>query len=396
MQTILNEYPVVPKDFITAPIFAAKPQMGGRTVVVKNKLYTIGGFHPISEDRDPCPALDIRHGRALFTLLSYVDAADENKTVRFSIRDFCRRYSDSSWSGRYARNIRAILSDLERCWFKVTYKDGESESYRILKNISIRQKEPRKRPKEISYQEEIWIDEVELHPKFFEMLQDYYNIAQINLKALTSLTSALAQAIYSYIPSRAVHCTIKKPFEITLITLLEQIGQPVPNSKSLRKKIFTQNKHSVLDQLDGVAIVNGVLRAKLIETTDGSDFKILFWTEEEAVPKQKKQRNASGVLFDLWKQGGGSEKSFNQKTQKLLPSLNDYQKNTLETAGVVLHRNNIFFRKSLALLGEGTFNELISDAKSALLEGRKINKSSTQRLIHYIKEEVRRKAAYYS
>lgn len=392
MRTVINEYPVVPKDFITAPIFAAKPQTGARTVVVKNRLYTIGGFQPISEDRPPCPALDIRHGRALFTLLSYVNASDEEKTVRFSIRDFCRRYSDSSWSGRYARNIRAILSDLERCWFKITSKDGNSESYRILKNISIHQKEPRKRPTQAIQQEEIWIDEVELHPKFFEMLQDYYNIAQINLKALTSLSSPLAQSIYSYIPSRAVHCTVNKPFEITLTTLLEQVGQAAPNCKSLRKKIFTQNKHTVLSQLDGVEIVSGILRAKMVETTDGSDYKILFWTEEESSEKSQSITSPGGVLLDIWKEAGGSEAAFSKRTRHPLPYLNNYQKEGLEAASIETQGNMIFFRKALALLGESNFNELISDAKSALLEGRKINKSSTQRLIHYIKEEVKRKA----
>ena len=135
------------------------------------------------------------------------------------------------------KDIKAILSDLERCWFRVLYDNGDSESYRILKNVSVHIKAPRKKPQEGKvHQEEIWFDEVELHPKFFGLLKDYMSIAQIHLKTLTSIRSPLAQAIYAYIPSRAIYYGQTKPFEITLKKLLEQVGHTVPETKSVKEK----------------------------------------------------------------------------------------------------------------------------------------------------------------
>lgn len=392
-KTIRNiEYPIVPRDFITAPIFASKPQEGSRKVEVKGKVYTIGGFKPISEDRQACPALDIRHGRALFTILSFVDVYEDSPCVKFSINEFCKRYASSN-GGRYSRDIKAILSDLERCWFKITDEFGASDSYRILKNISVHCKEPRKKLQKgggLLMQEEMWLDEVELHPKFYELLKDYLNVAQIHLKTLASIRSPLAQAIYAYIPSRAVHCSKEMPFEITLKNILIQVGHTIPEAKSVRKKIFTQNKNSVVQQLNNVSIVSGILKVTLEETASQNDYKLQFWveksTEKASISGSKPQ--GSSVLRNLWIRSGKSHQEFDVRIRHPLPNFSNYQLELFEKGNIILKGNRVFFKQALALLGENRFNELLAEAKGSVLEGKQAIKSETHRLIYFVKDAI--------
>lgn len=380
------EYPVVPKDFVTAPIFASKPQEGPREIILKDKKYVVGGFKPISEDRPACPALDIRHGRALFTILSFVKAYEDDGVVRFSINEFCKRFADSN-GGRYSRDIKAILSDLERCWFRILYDNGDSESYRILKNVSVHIKAPRKKPQEGKIQqEEIWFDEVELHPKFFGLLKDYMSIAQIHLKTLTSIRSPLAQAIYAYIPSRAIYYGQTKPFEITLKKLLEQVGHTVPEAKSVRKKIFVQNNNPLIKQLDNVEVISGRLRVNLCETVDGDDYKLQFWVEKTTQNQVNEEK--SSILKELWINSGRSVEDFNKRMKPPLPVLSSYQLDLLEKSKIKLKGSEVFFRQALAVIGQVKFNELLAEAKGAILEGQKITKSETHRLIYRIKESL--------
>lgn len=382
------EYPVVPKDFVTAPIFASKPQEGPREIIVNDKKYIVGGFKPISEDRAACPALDIRHGRALFTILSFVKAYEEDGVVRFSINEFCKRFADSN-GGRYSRDIKAILSDLERCWFRILYDNGDSESYRILKNVSVHIKAPRKKPQEgKTHQDEIWFDEVELHPKFFDLLKDYMSIAQIHLKTLTSIRSPLAQAIYAYIPSRAIYYGQAKPFEITLKKLLEQVGHTVPDTKSVRKKIFVQNNNPLIKQLDNVEVISGKLRVNLCETADGDDYKLQFWVEKIAKNQVNEIKEKRGILKKLWLNAGRSLEDFNNRIKHPLPVLNAYQIELFEKANIKLKGSEVFFKQALALIGEAKFNMLLAEAKGAVLEGERVRKSEIHRLIYRIKESL--------
>src|ERR1039458_293578 len=75
-----------PQDYFLAPIFAASRQSGPREVTVRvnidgkvvERRYFMGGFHPLRPNHPP-PALDVRHGRAIFALLSFRDPFDETR-----------------------------------------------------------------------------------------------------------------------------------------------------------------------------------------------------------------------------------------------------------------------------------------------------------------------------
>ena len=290
----------VPKDYLRGPIFASCKQKVGRTIVIKkcDKIYEIGGFEPIPGTGKPCPALDIRHGRALFTMLTFYKSSveDEPAKIRFSLKQFCKRYANvsSSVGGKDIKVIKELLSDLLNCWFRVTHPNGEKICYRILTRVVIRSKSRSR--------EELWLDEVELDPEFYKLLTDYTELSGIDLKVLASISSALAQAIYVYIPSRIVYRTEENRFEIGLINLLREVGHTVPSHKSLRKQLFTQNKKCVIDQLDGLPFMRGILRVNLAETKDCDDYKLLFWNGnvKASISKQKKLDTFAPKLKNCW------------------------------------------------------------------------------------------------
>ena len=109
-------------------------------------------------------------------------------------------------------------------------------------------------------------------PEFAELLCDWTNIIHVRLDVLRTLASDLAQAIYLFIPSRAVHHKKDDPWKINLTDLFIKLGMNVPASKSLRKKALAQHgTKSVLKQLNGVPILSGCLRVSLRLNKEKSD-----------------------------------------------------------------------------------------------------------------------------
>ena len=376
--------PFVPREMITAPFFAAVKQSQEREIVVDGRRWVIGIKHPTK--RRSSPALDMRHGRACFTLLSFRDRLQNEREIFFSMNEFCLRYA-SSQGGRYAGDILNILFDLQETWVAREVDGGKVEYFQILGDIKIHQKTARRHDalKALSMQNEMWLDRVTLSPEFFGLLKRWEELARICLDVLTSIRSPKAQAIYTYIPSRAVHHTKSEPFSIRLATILEQIGAPVPAAKSKRKQVFTQNRNSILSQLNGAEIIDGILRAELAETRDGSDFKLSFWVEKndasEPIAPPKKSK-----MLEAWKNGGRSQTSFQERLKKA-KGLEYYHRELLELAGVKLEKTEKFFQMAYALLGP-RFEKILSEAKGDTLEGNHGN-NPTGRLIYRILHELK-------
>lgn len=103
------------------------------------------------------------------------------------------------------------------------YEDGKIEYFQILGEINIHQKAARRKDalQAVSTQHEMWLDRVALSPEFFGLIHRWEELARIRLDVLNSIPSSKAQAIYTYIPSRAVHHSKSSPFQITLHNLLE-------------------------------------------------------------------------------------------------------------------------------------------------------------------------------
>ena len=127
--------------------------------------------------------------------------------------------------------------------------DDTIEYFQILGEIYIHQKATRRRDamQAVSCQHEMWLDRVALSPEFFGLMHRWEELARIRLDVLNGLKSTKAQAIYTYLPSRAVHHTKDNPFQITARNVLEQIGAPIPAYKSKRRQVFEDRKSTRLN-----------------------------------------------------------------------------------------------------------------------------------------------------
>lgn len=382
--------PLVPKDFLLGPVFAASKQAGPRQVTVRNREYTIGGFHPIHRTR-VSPALDVRHARLCFAILSFRDLFSRSSKFTFSFNELCRRYAGSN-GGRYSRDIGDLLGDLMDTYFEIRNLDtGISHTYRILEHIDIEKRPIRRRDslKAKSNQMEMWFHGVTIASEFYNLLQDIAELQYLKLEVFTSIRSQLAQAIYLYIPSRAHHHNESNPFEITIPKLLEQVSHPVPKFKSRQKKLFLQNRNSVLSQLDGKKTLTGTLRVNLDETADGKAFKLQAWIEplepkeeKKALPKPKSK------LIQAFLDKGVSQEEIQKRLKRILP-LDSYELELLEKGKIVVDGNEPFLEMARALLGRNRFEQILSEAKGDALEGIKSSKTPTHRLIHRIMEAAK-------
>jgi hypothetical protein len=335
--------------------------------------------------------LDVRHGRAIFTLLSFREpyGDDGTRLIRFSFNYFCRRYARSN-GGRYSRDIAQILGDLLDAYIRVTdIKTGISHEYRLIEHIDIERRPIRRRDAVLAndFQCEMWFNGCRLSPEFYSLLGRIAELQELNLDVFTLIRSGLAQAIYLYIPSRAYHHTEEKPFEITLTKLLDQVSFKVPPQKQRRHQIFTQHedeRRSVLQQLDGKKTLSGKFRVKLAETSDGSDWKLLAWIERRA--KRTVEKSESKIVGAYLKSGRPQELLY-QALSNIRP-LNDYDIELLIAGNIEVEKNRSFFEKAKALLGETRFTGLLAEAKSDELEGRKAKKNPTARLIYYIMQAL--------
>ena len=371
-----------PRDYFLGPVFAATKQTGPREVVIGDRRYQIGGSHPMRPDLR-APALDVRHARAIFALLSFRKPDQEAQLIRFSFYEFCRRYANSN-GGRYERAIKRIVADLMDSYICVTdLKSKVSHRYRLLERIDIEGRPPRRKDSRLatSNQEEMFFNGCTLSPEFFGLLGRITELQHLKLDVFTSIRSPLAQAIYLYIPSRAYHHNEVAPFEITLTRLLKQISSPVPKHKSVRRKIFTQREnigHSIIQQLDGLETINAIFRVRLAPTSDNLDWKLQAWVEKG--PRRSNPALGHSKLMKAWSASGRTFELFEERLVDPL-ALTDYEKELLETAGVRLAGNERFFFLAKALMPPAQFVGLLAEAKGDELEGRKARKNPTARLI---------------
>jgi hypothetical protein len=378
-----------PKDYFLGPIFAATKQTGSRQVTIGDRRYQIGGFHPMDPDAHP-PALDVRHARAIFSLLSFRDPFENTRLIQFSFNEFCRRYAQSN-GGRYARAIKRLLRDLMDSYIRITdTKTGIAHSYRLIERVDIEDRPVRRRDARLAkspYQLEMWFNGCTLSLEFAGILNDIAELQHLKLNVFTAIRSPLAQAIYLYIPSRAYHHSAAKPFEIAATRLLEQVSFRVPPHKSVRRRVFCKHEdkgRSVLQQLDGLETLSGRFRVSLCETNDKADWKLQAWVE--STPRLKLAHGTS-KLVDAYLKSGRPREFLDRALNNVHP-LTDYECELLKTANVEIDKNRRFFEMAKAILKDARFAGLLGEAKGDEIEGRKATKSPTARLIYRIMEAV--------
>jgi hypothetical protein len=382
-----NIVAIVPREFVTQPFFPARKQTTPRVLEFGGVRWTIGAPRP--DQRQLSPAMDIRHGRLCFALLSFRERGeDAPRAIRFSLNELAHRLATAN-NGTYSRQLLELLFDLRDTWVRLDHQDGSSEQFSIIESIRVNTKPVRRSDAlaALSRQGELWLDFVNLSPEFFGLLNRIQMQAGIRLDVLNSISSPTAQTIYTYLPSRAVHHGAGDPFEITLTTLMQQIGLNVPKQKSIRREVFTQNSSSIIDQLNGAETLTGVLHVGLTETNDGTDYKLRAWVERTAsiVPAALPERG----LLKAWKASGRSKLDFDERIRAGRP-LTDHQVYLIERSGAELVTNERFFRMAAALLGH-RFETILAEAKGDALEGRPA-RNPTGRLIWRLMDAVKKPA----
>ena len=381
---------LAPKDYFLGPVFAAVPQTGSRQVEIAHRRYQIGGCHPMGGN-EHTPALDVRHARVVFSLLSFRDESfdeDGTRLIRFSFNELCRRYARTN-GGRYAREIKKLVRQIMDSYIRITdIQTNISHSYRLIERIDTEERPPRRRDSKLarSNQTELWFNGCVLSPEFAGLLSRISELQHLRLDVFNSIRSPLAQSIYLYIPSRACHRRKHNPFEISLKLLLEQVSFPVPHQKCRRHKLFTQHAdkgRSILQQLDGLPTLKSIFHVDLAQMSDGSDWKLLAWVEGG---KSQEERTLS-KLDIAFLASGRSRKELAQ-VRANIRSLSDYEIYLLEKADVRLEGNERCFKVAKVMLPQAQFHTLLAEAKNDAQEGRKAKTNPTARLIWRLREAI--------
>ncbi len=368
-----DQIALVPRDFLTGPIFAAKAQQGVRTIRITCsdktiRTWKIGGKNPLT-GKDT-PPLDVSHARVLFGLLKFRDPYDTTNKVRVSLSELALTVANSR-GGRYMRDLREKLGELKDIWIELEYdteglldtETRKSRHFTLLGHVDIVTHAPRR--KTPGRQPEIWLDYIELHPEFLKLMEDYQNLLYIRWDVFKSITSNLAQALYLYLPSRAKHHSKKDPWKISLTTLLEQVGLSVPTTKSKRKEIFTQNKFSVISQLNGTELYKGILCLHIEENAGKTDFNLCCYCETDNNSERPTSIYAS-KLKELYLQAGHSEEDYLKRIRNG-DRMNDYEISLLQRAGISDPANERGLQLCKALLGD-KFTLIAADLKAVVLE----------------------------
>jgi hypothetical protein len=377
-----SEVSLVPRDWLNGPVFSPKKQLAIREVAVNKNIWRMGISNPLTNE--PSAQIDMTHVRVLLGVLSFWKG---DNPMSMSIRELAKRASGSFGAGgAYFKLLRQKLGDLRDYWIGVELENGEKRMFPALSRIEItarnvRSKKPekqqtlalddwavvKKQGKDTSGTH-VQLDNVALAPEFVELLLDWTQLMHVRLDVMRSLSSDVAQAIYLFIPSRAVHHTKEDPWKISLTTLFEQLGMPVPHSKSVRKKILTQHKTSVMRQLNDVPVLKGFLKVSLRLNKDKSDWLFLAWVEIN--DKLPDLLASDSSLVEAWRKSGRPETELAKLLRTALPDLPGDTRDLAKIASVDLEKIERFLRICILLLGKNKLLRMLAELKAEVIEGR--------------------------
>ena len=375
-----SEISLVPRDWLNGPVFSPKKQVAIREVAVNKNIWRMGIPNPLTNV--PSTQIDMTHVRVLLGVLSFWRG---DNPMSMSIRELARRAS-GSFGGAYFKSLRQKLGELRDYWIGVEFENGDKRMFPALSRVEITAINVRS--KRLDKQETLplddWavvkkqgkdtsgthvqLDNVMLAPEFVELLWDWTQLMHVRLDVMRSLTSDVAQAIYLFIPSRAVHHRKEDPWKISLSTLFEQLGMPVPHSKSVRKKILTQHQTSVMHQLNNAPVLKGFLKVSLRLNKEKSDWLLLAWVEiQENLPDLF---TSESPLVEAWRKSGRPETDLAKLLRTALPELPGDTRDLAKIASVDLEKIERFLRLCILLLGKNKLLRMLAELKVEVIEGR--------------------------
>ena len=393
-----SEVSLIPRDWSTAAVFSPMKQVAVREIVVNGNTWRMGVESPLNGL--PSSAIDMAHVRVLLAVLSFWQGQNP---LSMSLKELARRAAGSH-GGALFRLLRQRLGDLRDYWIDVELQNGDKRSFPAISRIEVSSrkiKSPQQRlaleewpeKKSLSHDDglrSLQLENVALAPEFAEFLSDFTNLMHVRLDVLRTLSSDVAQAIYLFIPSRAVHRAQADPWKINLANLFQQLGMKVAPSKSMRKKALEQHgAKSVIRQLDNAIILNGKLRVCLRLNKDKSDWMLLAWVEE--LSELPDLTNSKSALVKVWRESGRREDELAKLLRSPLPDLSDEECYLSEAAKVDLANVERFLRLCKVALGSNRLRRVIAELKVDVAEKRGVNKPTgalVWRLLNAIAEPV--------
>ena len=378
-----NDVSLALKDYFKAPIFTSTKQDDTRVVKVGDDIWTIGVDNPLEKDEKVIRNLTINHAVIIFGVFSFTNPIECPRKITFSLNKLCHLIYGGSNVQTY-KKAKSLMNDILKCWTSITYPDKTEKIFRVLKNVNVIKKPFRRGGKKLS--PELWLDSVELSEEFYELIYDIEKRLCVEISLITQLSSNLARTFFLFLPSRAI-ARKGESFKITLIKLLEQIGNQVPRYKSDRYRLFTKNKTSILSQLDGAKLLGGkTFRCKLEETSDKKDYNLVCWVEFK---KNILKEPTSSVLYEAFKSAGGTLRLWKERLSRIATCEFDmYEFEALEYIPD-WETSKPFLLMAKCLMG-GLFTECLGIVKNHVLEGKEISKSPLHMLNHEIMEAMKK------
>ena len=382
-----NDITFTLKDYFRAPIFTASKIKQTRVVRVGEDIWTIGIKNPKNEDAPIiCNSLTIEHALIIFGVFAFTNIQERSQKIHFSFNQLCHLIYGCSNPSTY-KKANKLLYDIENCWCSIKYPDGNIRHFRVLKNADTVQKPLRTKSKKLS--PELWLDSVELHEEFLKLIYRIENRLCLRISLIRQLSSSLARTIYLYLPSRAINASKNgNVFRITLTKLLEQVGYDIPKNKSQRYQLFTQNKRSILSQLNGAKLLSDkTFRCRLEETSDNKDYNLVCWVEFPKGVSANEPTNSP--LYDAFKSAGGTLKLWKERLSTIKSC--EFDMYELEALGYIpdWKTSEPFFLMAKCLMG-GLFTECLGIVKNHILESKEISKSPLHMLNNEIMEAMKK------
>jgi hypothetical protein len=400
-----SDFSMIPKDWSSAPVFSPRKQLEPREIIVNGNTWRMGIDNPLNNQ--PSRPIDMGHVRILLAVLSFWKG---DNPLSMSLKELGRRAAGSH-GGAYFKLLRQKLGDLRDYWIAVELQNGDKRMFPAISRIEISTRNLRGRKQSNNNQQRLALDEwvivdkeprieraravqldnVALAPEFAEFLCDWTNIMHVRLDVLRTLASDLAQAIYLFIPSRAVHHSKSDPWKINLANLFDQLAMNVPSSKSLRKKALVQHgEKSVVKQLNNVPILHGYLRVSLRLNKDKTDWLFLAWVEGRGdLPDLY---SSDSALVDAWRKSGRDEVELAKLLRNPLPELTDEERYLCEAAKIELPKVQRFIQLCKVAIGKNKLHRVLAEIKVDVVEGRGIHNPTgtfVWRLLKLISEPAR-------
>ena len=359
------KYAQLPSVWVSAPLFPPLPQDEPYSITFLDGKYswTTGCKNTLAYTREyDSPYLrgfDIRHYDLIAAFISEYRKGHIDKTGRLfvSYKGLLTLIGRTNGTSQI-KTISLLLDDLWNT--NILWEDNEKKSavlFRTLSKIETKTEDGNKT-----------LVSIQFDPNFITFIDQIEKFISVRLDVKVKLPSPVAQAIYTYIPSRAIYSTEKEPWRISLTTLMKELRLPLEkySSKSERKKLFTQNKTSIMQQLDGQPLRSGDLfRCKLEEKKDKKDYYFCCWV------KKIEKKTRKSPLLQCWIDAGLDVKIFYKLIDERKP-LTRKTISDLKYMGLDPVKDQAYFEAAksiLAYFGDSDFEGFIADIKCRFDEG---------------------------